>query len=505
MTLTTSDLFALLPLLLVTGTSVLVMMMIAFVRSHTLTAGLTLIGLLAAVFATLANSGQSPVQVTPLLVIDQYSLFFNLVILATSIVVTILCHGYFNKREGLQEELYILLLTTTLGALVMVSSNHFVSFFLGLELLGISLFALIAYPTTTLTKSGLPLEAALKYLVLSGVSTGFLSFGMALVYAASGALSLADIAIALKTTGLTYYAIGGIAMIVAGIGFKLSLVPFHMWTPDVYQGAPAPITAFVATISKGAVLAFLLRAFTMLDAYQYESVVFAIAAIAMASMLVGNLLALLQTNVKRILAYSSIAHLGYIMVAFLAAKSTDAQGAANLLAVEAVAYYIVAYVLTTLAGFGIVTLFSSRGETPDETRDFDNINDFQGLFWTQPWLATVFIFTLFSLAGIPLTVGFIGKFYVLAAGVQGAMWSMLAVLVVSSGIGLFYYLRLILIMLRDPQEVAAEEGAVSGQGDMALPLGGRCVVAALALIILFLGVYPSPLMESIKAMARTLG
>ncbi len=503
MNLTTGDILALLPIILVTATSVVVMLMIAFKRNHSLTALLTVAGLAAAAFAGMNQLGQPSLQVTPLLVIDQYSGFFNLVILSTSIAVAIFCHGYFDKREGLPEELYILLLTTTLGAQVMVSANHFVSFFLGLEILGISLFALIAYPVTTLTKSGLPLEAASKYLVLSGVSTGFLAFGMALIYASSGAMSLVDFKVALSSSGLEYYAVGGIAMMVAGLAFKLSLVPFHMWTPDVYQGAPAPITAFVATVSKAAVLAFLLRAFALLDAYQYESVVFVIVALAMASMLVGNLLALLQTNVKRILAYSSIAHLGYIMVAFLAAGSSDLKSdvAPQLLAVEAVAYYIVAYIVTTLAGFGIISLFSSAGAAPDETRDFDQIDDYEGLFWPHPWLASVFTVTLLSLAGIPLTIGFIGKFYILAAGVHNAMWSLLFVLVVGSGIGLFYYLRLIIVMARNADGAVAP---ASGS-NLSLPSGGRWVIGVLALLIVWLGVNPSPLIDFIRAMAQTMG
>lgn len=499
MDLTISDIYALLPIIILTGTAVSVMLLIAFKRDHALSAFLTIAGLGAATYATFVSADNS-LQVTPLLVFDSISRFFNILILFTSIAATIFCHAYFKHREGLQEEMYILLVCTTLGAVVMVSSNHFVSFFVGLELMGISLSALVAYPVTNLSKSSLPVEAAVKYLVMSSVSTGFLTFGMALVYASAGSMELAGIATAFESAKLSTVAVGGIAMMVAGIGFKLSLVPFHMWTSDVYQGAPAPITAFVATISKAAVLVFMLRTFITLNAYQYEAIVYAIAIIAMASMLVGNLLALMQSNVKRILAYSSIAHLGYLMVAFLAAKSTDNSDTANILAVEAVSYYTVAYVITTLTSFGIVTLLSSK----DSDRDMEGIYDFQGLFWSHPFLASVFTATLLSFAGIPLTIGFIGKFYVLAAGVQSAMWTMLFVLVIGSAIGLFYYLRLIMIMVSNPdaERTSSAYHEVLGPGSET-PTLGYGVLAILTIVILLLGVYPAPLIESISAMAIT--
>ena len=512
MELTAQHLTALLPIIVITITSIVIMLVAAFHRNHKLVASLTVIGLLIAI-ATLALIGnQPPIQVTPLIIVDQYSIFFCAIILLTAIAVTILCYGYFQARVGLQEELYILLLTSTLGAVVLIFSSHFASFFIGLELMSVSLFAMVAYPITTLTRQGEPLEASLKYLVLSGVSSAFLAFGMSLIYAATGTMSFTELSELLSQYRDSYYAITGTAMIVAGIGFKLSVVPFHMWTPDIYQGAPAPISSFVATISKGAVMVTLLKVFILLNIYQYESVITAITVIAIASMIGGNLLALLQTNVKRILAYSSTAHIGYVLVAFLAAKESGSDDT-NMLAVEAVSYYMIAYIVTTLGAFGVISVLSSDQRHIDDNRDFELVEDFRGLFWKHPYVASIFIACLLSLAGIPLTVGFIGKFYIFATSVEANMWPLIAALVLGSSIGLYYYLRLVLmVFLTEKKEDSlvvsnSISGSIEGgQSDgVALPLGGQIVIAVVGAIILWLGVYPTTLIELIQAYTNGLG
>src|SRR5205823_6514881 len=215
------------------------------------------------------------------------------------------------------------------------------------------------------------------------------------------------------------------------LGFKLAVVPFHMWTPDVYEGAPAPVTAFVATVSKGAVVALLLRYLVQTGASTYRPVLLALSLIAVASMLVGNVLALLQHNVKRLLAYSSIAQLGYLLVALVAGGPRAA---------EAVTYYMVAYMVTTLCAFGSVTVLSGT------TADADTLEVYRGLFWRRPGVAVVLAAALLSLAGMPLTAGFVGKFYVLAAGVESALWLLVVLVVCNSALGLFYYLRLVVTM-----------------------------------------------------------
>jgi len=474
--MTFTDLTALLPIVVLATTSVALMLVIALRRSHALTAGVALAGLGAAFVSIFGAWPAAPRQVTPLLVMDGYALFYAGLFLATTFGVVLLANDYLKRHEGYHEEFYVLLLLAALGATVLAASNHFASFFLGLELLSVSLYGLIAY----VQDSERNLEAGVKYLILAGASAAFLLFGMALVYADQGTMAFDQIAWA--TNSPTVLLLGGMAMMIVGLGFKLAVVPFHLWTPDVYEGAPAPVTATLATVSKGGVFALLLRLFAGVDLGSYPSLFAVFGLIAVASMLIGNLLALRQSNVKRILAYSSIAHLGYLLVAFLAGGE---------LATTAVTFYLVAYFVTTLSAFGVLIVLSG-GE-----RDADALDDYSGLFWRRPWLAAVLVASFFSLAGIPLTSGFVAKFYVLTAGVGSALWWLVIILVVGSAIGLYYYLRIIVVMYQrsiQPGAEAATAPAVSKAAVM--------VLAVLIGLLVWLGVYPAPLLDLIRA---TLG
>jgi NADH-quinone oxidoreductase subunit N len=490
-----ADLLAILPLVVVAAVTIVVMLAIAVRRNHRVTAALTLTGL-ALAFASISMAApETPRHVTPLLTADGYALFYTGLILAGTFVTVLLAHSYWAvraeprpkgavpasaeprpKRAVPPEELYLLLLIATTGALVLVYSSHFASFFLGLEILSVALYALIGY-----AKAREPLEAALKYLVLAAASAAFLLFGMALIYAELGTMEFHDIGAALALPGadLTLL-LPAFALIVTGFGFKLALVPFHLWTPDVYQGASAPVTAYIATVSKGAMFALLLRYFRDTNASNYPAMFAVFAIIAIASMLAGNLLALLQNNVKRILAYSSIAHLGYVLVAFLAGGERGA---------EAVTFYLVAYFVTILGAFGVIAVLSPAD------REWESIDDYRGLFYRRPALAGVFTAMLLSLAGIPLTAGFIGKFYIVAAGASAAQWALIIILVVTSAIGLFYYLRIIVAIYSSP-------GAESAAARLA-PVGAA-TLAALTVLLIWLGVYPRPWLDLIGRAVRLL-
>ena len=316
------------------------------------------------------------------------------------------------------------------------------------------------------------LEAGIKYLVLAAASSAFLLFGMALVYADLGTMELSRMAAARPPRHTSSSLIPGIVLIITGIGFKLGVVPFHLWTPDVYEGAPAPVTAFIATVSKTAIFALLLR-FSYHPGVQQSRALFVVfVVIAVASMIAGNVLALLQTNVKRILAYSSIAHFGYMLVAFVAGGT---------MAVEAVTFYLVAYTVTTLGAFGVVTVLSGS------SRDADRLDDYRGLFWRRPFIAGIFTVMLLSLAGIPATMGFLAKFYVLAAGASAAKWSLIIILVMTSTIGLFYYLRILVALY-----AASSEREPSAQA--IVPASGF-VLAVLTALLIWFGIYPAPLLD----------
>ncbi len=478
-----NDAVALLPLIAVAAGSLAVMVAASVRRNHRLAAALAGATLLAALALVVPASRLAPRRVTPLLAIDAYALFYMALVFAASFLVVLLAHGYLDRRPGRREEFYLFLLLATLGAAVLAAGRHFASFFLGLELLSVSLYAMIAYPP----EGGNPLEAGIKYLVLAAASSAFLLFGMALVYARYGTMEFAAVgaAVALPGGGWDAYRLAGLGLILTGVGFKLGVVPFHMWAPDVYEGAPAPVAAFVATVSKGAIFALLLRYVGDTWAYDSPSAMAVIAVVAVLSMFAGNVLALLQDNVKRILAYSSIAHMGYVLVALLAGAP---------LAAEAVTFYLAAYFVTTLAAFGIVSVLSG----PD--RDADRIADFRVLFWRRPCLGGLFSAALLSLAGMPLTAGFLGKFYVLAAAARTRTWLPAVVLVVTSTLGLFYYLRMIVaVYAREPAEAGAAPPAAP-----ALPVAGAAALAALAALLVWLGVYPAPVLRLIRAAVAAL-
>ncbi len=475
--MTKAELSYLIPFVALAGGAVLVMLAIALHRSHRLTLGLTLASFGLGLISLPAAVPLPPRQLTDLLVMDGYARFYLGLLFGAGIAVALMAYSYLERRPGNREEFYLLLLIATLGSAVLVASTHLASFLLGLEILSVSLYAMIGYART----SERSVEAALKYLVLAAVSAGFLFFGMALIYADLGTLALPRIGALLagRTDPPGMLLLAGLALAVIGIGFKLAVVPFHMWTPDIYEGAPAPATAFVASASKGGMFALLLRYFSQLRLAAHGPFVTVFAVIAIASMVIGNLLALRQNNIKRMLAYSSIANWGYLLVAFLASGTR---------AFTAVAYFLTAYFASILCAFGVVTALSG---SDSETED---LAEYSGLFWRRPWLAGIFTISLLSLASIPLTAGFVGKFYVLAAGVDSALWLLVLVLVVSSGIGLYYYLRVVVTMSQ-------------GLGSTAFPtarklsLTAGVVLAALVLILLWLGIFPAPVVHLIETTA----
>ena len=486
MTITAADIYLLLPLLLVTGTVVVAMTAIGIKRDYTSAAIITITGLLLSAIAAAVLMPGTNQQVTPLLIIDQYSLFFTVVTCASAMFIAILSYPYLLALDDNREEYYLLLGVASVGAVVMVSSNHFVSAILGLETMSMSLYGMVAYTVHSKSAAQHPLEASVKYLVLSAAASGILLFGMALVYAQTGTLafsSLIDLSDSSPGDLGNGFTVLALLMITAGIGFKLSLAPFHIWTPDVYEGSPLPATTYLATIGKVAMFVILLRFMEASEALAFEGILTVLSLIAVASILAGNLLALMQENLKRLLAYSSIAHMGYILIAIIASYYAEGR-----IGIEAVTFYLLAYLTMSLGAFGVASMVS------DSSKEYDSVDDYKGLFWRQPVLAAIFTAMMLSLAGIPLTVGFIGKFYLFFAGVEGALWMLLAAMVIGSGIGLYYYLRVIYRML----EPAPESGAFNRSEQTA---SAFAVVSVLFVLLLVLGVYPAPVIDLIEAIS----
>ena len=477
---TLQHLIALLPLLVTSLTAVVVMLAIAAKRNHTVTFILSVAGLNLALLSLIPTLDVAPLEVTPLLLIDNFACYYMALVLAAGLACITLIHAYLGGESGKgyprnREELYLLVLLSAAGGLVLVSAQHLAGLFIGLELLSVPTYGMIAYAFFNKRS----LEAGIKYMVLSAAGSAFLLFGMALLYAESGNLAFADIGASLMRESSQLVQIG-IGMMLIGLAFKLSLVPFHLWTPDVYEGAPAPVAAFLATASKVAVFAVLLRLYQISPAMTGGWLSDLLTLIAIASILFGNLLALLQNNLKRLLGYSSIAHFGYLLVALIASKG---------LAVEAVGVYLATYVLTSLGAFGVITLMS----TPYSGRDADALYEYRGLFWRRPYLTAVLTVMMLSLAGIPLTAGFIGKFYVIAAGVEAQLWWLLGAMVLGSAIGVFYYLRvMVTLFMREPNMHRHDAPFDWGQR------AGGIMLLVVALLAFIIGVYPQPLLELVQ-------
>jgi NADH-quinone oxidoreductase subunit N len=468
--MTGSDFIALTPLLIIAVTPILIMTVISIVRNYQVVYGFTIFSLIIALSSIFIIIPEIPHSIEPLFIIDVYSLFFMGIILFSALLVTIISHDYVMQLESLKEEYYIIILISTLGASLLAIANHFITFFLGIETLSISLYILIAFQKS----KNRSIEAGIKYLVLASVSSAFLLFGMALLYTAAGTMQFHDLASSLRNSPqLSPLLVAGFGMMMVGIGFKLALVPFHMWTPDVYQGAPAPVTAYIATVSKGAVMAVLIRFFFNIKGFDNHYIFITISAVAILTMLIGNLLALRQNNLKRLLAYSSIANMGYIIIILLTGSNKG---------IQAAIFYLIAYFITTIGAFGIISLISSG------RKELEMIEDYKGIFWKRPWIAIVFTLAMLSLAGIPVTAGFIGKFYIIFEGIQTGLMVLIISMIINSVIGLYYYLRVINTFF-------------STADDRKLPvltLRGNITLAVIAISILILGVYPGWLIDIIS-------
>ena len=481
MEFTIQHFIALAPLLITSLTVVVVMLAIAWRRNHSQTFLLSVAGLNLALLSIFPALKVAPLAVTPLLMMDNFAYLYTGLILVSTLACVTLAHAYLGEGgtgyPGNREELYLLILLAAAGGIVLVSAQHLAGLFIGLELLSVPVYGLVAYAFFNKRS----LEAGIKYMVLSAAGSAFLLFGMALLYADAGTLSFDGIAKALASTNMpSLLAQMGLGMMLVGLAFKLSLVPFHLWTPDVYEGAPAPVAAFLATASKVAVFAVLMRLYMISPAASSGVLSTVLAVIAVASILIGNLLALTQSNLKRLLGYSSIAHFGYLLIALIASKG---------LAMEAMGVYLVTYVITSLGAFGVITLMSS----PYAGRDADALYEYRGLFWRRPYLTAVMTVMMLSLAGIPLTAGFIGKFYIIATGVESQLWWLVGALVIGSAIGVYYYLRVMVTLYLVEPNLRRHDAPLKWEQQT-----GGVMLLAIALLAFVLGVYPQPLLEMVQ-------
>jgi NADH-quinone oxidoreductase subunit N len=373
-------------------------------------------------------------------VVDNYGRFFKLIFLLGTGLTILISINYVANEQIQHGEYFALILFATLGMMIMASGADLIVIFLGLELMSISLYVLAGYTRRRMISN----EAALKYFLLGSFATGFLLYGIALLYGSAGVTNLKGISEIIFNIGSqNHTVIMGMALLLIGFGFKIALVPFHMWTPDVYQGAPSPITAFMSAGPKAAAFAAFIRVFMEALPLLQGKWVALIWIMAVLTMSVGNVIALVQDNIKRMLAYSSIAHAGYVLVAFLSAGE---------LGITSILYYMLAYTFMNIGAFGIITVLSGKGE------ERVSVQDYSGLGYKHPLAAIALSLFLFSLAGIPPTAGFMGKFYIFSAAIKEGYIGLAIIGVINSVVSVYYYLRVTVAMyMKEPEAITKDE------------------------------------------------
>jgi NADH-quinone oxidoreductase subunit N len=479
--MTPSEIISILPLVIPGAAIVILMMLIAFMRSYFKTVVITMLSLFLSLIALFVTYQQQPRQITPLLVMDGYAYFYIGLIYAATIVICAISYRNIRYKNIVREEYYLFLITTALGSAVLVSSNHLASLLIGIELLSLSLYVLIAYAGTKRN-----IESGIKYFIMTGVSVAFLLFGISLIYAANGSMKFPEASqqVLNSNSANSFLYLAGIGLFMVGICFKLALVPFHFWIADVFEGSSAPVAGFIGTVSKSAFFAALIRFYSNIDILRRDSLYFMFASIAIASMFFGNITALRQTNIKRILAYSSIAHFGYLLVTLAAGNST---------ARVAAAFYLTAYLTTTLIAFGIITLLSK------DQSELDAIEDYRGLSHRHPFYAGALSIAMLSLAGIPLTAGFIAKFYIITAGANTKLWTLLIILIINSAIGLYYYLRIVIVLyMPSPQQNNIEDTVPLLKPSSSWI--GAISITVLLFFLIYLGIFPGRLVYLLQTL-----
>ncbi len=466
--MTWSDLYALLPVLvLIFGSTVLLMAGAWRAAFSTMVAYGILFSLAAAATAVFHTPGSH--DVAGFFLIGGYSRFFSILWPIVAALTLTISFRYGADRGFSGGEYAALILFACAGMVLLSSASSLVSLFLGLETFTLALYILIAF------HKGSPLgaEAGLKYLVMGGVATGLLAFGIALIFAATGTFHISEVSILDASNG-QFHAVTlfGWGMLLAGIGFKISLVPFHLWTPDVYQGAPSPVAGLLATGSKGAVFAALvfLLGNLQLSRTPLANLLWVLSA---ASMLIGTLCALRQNNLKRMLAYSSVVHMGYLLLALLAGGTSGH---------TAILFYLVAYAFVNLGAFAVVTVFSSCATEPQ------SYEDFKGAGYRQPLAAAALLVFVLSLAGIPPTAGFMGKFAIFYAAIETGYTGLALIGILSSLVSLYYYLRPVIIMYMSGDSNTPSFSMMASEKSVLI----LCLIATL-----ILGVYPGPLFDVI--------
>jgi NADH-quinone oxidoreductase subunit N len=454
------------------GTLIMVVEPLLGENKRTAFASISITGFFAALVAAIYANTVAGTAFSNMLIVDGFATFFRVLVIGVGILTIFSSAQYLKREHAASAEYYALLLFSVTGQCVMAAANELIMIFIGLEISSIATYVLAGYLRDDKRNN----EAALKYFLLGSFATAFLLYGVAWIYGTSGSTNLAAIRTYLLTpdsgNGIILASVAAALMFV-GFAFKVSAAPFQIWAPDVYQGAPAPVTLFMSAGPKAAAFAVFLRVF--MTAFQpiasrWEPFVWSSALL---TMIIGNFAALMQTNIKRMLAYSSIAHAGYVMVAI---------AAHNQIGIAAAMFYLAAYAFMNIGAFAVVTHFSRRGEK------YVNVEDLAGLGWKQPVTAALFSIFLLSLIGVPLTGGFFGKFYIFKAALDANLVWLAVLGLLNSAVAAYYYLRILVVMyMKEPGEATLSVEP--------LGMGIQTTLWASALGTLILGIFPSLLLN----------
>lgn len=476
------DWLAISPFLTLSATGFIVLILgLLFPRMYRETLGsFVLIGFAAAIVLSLAAWGETRTAFFGMLVIDKFSIGFNCIFILGALLTLLLSLNRVEEKYLIYSDYFALVIFATAGMTLMAAGMNLLTLFLGLETLSIALYILAGFRRS----SEFALESSFKYFLLGAFASGFLLYGIALVYGVVGSTDLHRVAEFAQTQGLasSKLLIAGFLLIFVGFGFKISVFPFHLWAPDVYQGAPTPISAFMSTGSKAAGFAALLRvlfSFNIMGQTGWQEILWSIAAV---TMLLGNLIALKQSNVKRMLAYSSIAHAGYLLIGVLAGSELASSG---------ILFYLLTYTFMNVGAFGVISFIST------DQYEFLTFKDFRGLASRRPFAAIAMALFMFSLAGIPPTAGFVAKFYLFSAGITAGYIGLVIIAVIASMISLYYYLGLVVQMFMAEKDETVP-GTAPYQPGVALAL----VLAIFA--VLGLGIFPSRWVELFQDLARSI-
>jgi NADH-quinone oxidoreductase subunit N len=423
------------------------------------------------VFVWMGASSTPEITFNGLFIRDSLSDLLNGVICIVSMGAFLYSRSYLKDRQCFQGEFYLLGLLAVLGMMVMVSAYSLLTLYMGLEIMSLSLYVMVALRRDSKVAS----EAAMKYFVLGAIASGLLLYGMSMLYGVSGSLNLSDIRTVVESNPNQPLLLLGLVFVLAGLAFKMGAVPFHMWVPDVYAGAPTAVTLFISTAPKIAAFAMMVRLLADGLAGMAEHWQPLLMSLSVLSLVVGNIVAIAQTNLKRMLAYSGISHAGFLLLGLLTASNT---GYASSM------FYVISYAVMGLAAFGMILLLSRRGFESEE------ISDFKGLNEKSPWFAFMMLIVMFSMAGVPPSIGFFAKFSVLQEVVSNGFVGLAIVAVIFSVIGAFYYLRVIKMMYFDVVENEKSSPVAPVQMDVQLLMTGNAV------LILLMGVFPDSLLNA---------